>query len=227
MAVHYISALRSRIGYLCMRMTDALTQLCPRLFPAPRHESSFERLVEDIENSQFSGESRGDDPPPPLHQDYDTQTFSPRPLPRYSQLIAYKRAINQFSRIFRNRGCPNLTLFDGASGPEPTYNQENMDSLFPLRAKNYHKAGHLAPRGPPVASVAPRVLEDEPEGILIDIEDQRSGSPEDFPGPILLQIEDSPNLSSGPSSAVTYEGAMDAALFQVSRLPLDPSPDLN
>ena len=90
MAMHYISALRSRIHYLCMRMSDALTRLCPRLFPAPGPESLFEQLVDDVEDSQFSGESRGDDPPPPLHQDYDTQTFSPRPLPRYLQFYRKK-----------------------------------------------------------------------------------------------------------------------------------------
>ena len=119
-----------------------------------------------------------------------------------------------------------MTLFDEASEPESTHDQGNLDSLFPMRAKNYQKAGHSAPRRPPVASVAPWVHDDEPEGILIDIEDQRSRSPEGFAGPILLQIEDSPDMSTGPSSEVTYEGAMDAALFQVSRLPLNSPPDL-
>ena len=103
MAMHYISALRSRIYYLCMRMSDALTRLCPRLFPAPRHESLFEQLVDDVEDSQFSGESRGDDPPPPLHQDYDTQTFSPRPLPRYLQFIAKRGQLINFPAFLGTR----------------------------------------------------------------------------------------------------------------------------
>jgi len=105
MAMRCISALRSRIDYLCMRMSDALTRLCPRLFSSPRHESLFEQLVDDVEDTQFSGESRGDDPPPPLHQDYDTLTFSPRPLPRYLQFVTKKEQLINFPAFLGTRGA--------------------------------------------------------------------------------------------------------------------------